>query len=57
MENTNIVVITANLTADPDLRGARGGLSVANLRVAVNGRRKEGEEWAEKPNLDRKSVV
>lgn len=51
MENTNIVLITAYLTRDPELRGTKGGGSVAELRVAVNGSRKEGEEWVDKPNF------
>jgi single-strand DNA-binding protein len=51
MQNINSVVITGNLTRDPDLRNTNGGTSVANLRVAVNGRRKNGNgEWVDKPN-------
>ncbi|HWW66538.1 MAG TPA: single-stranded DNA-binding protein [Solirubrobacterales bacterium] len=51
MQNINSVVITGNLTRDPDLRSTEGGTKVANLRVAVNGRRKNGnEEWVDKPN-------
>ena len=51
MQNINSVVITGNLTRDPDLRSTEGGTKVCNLRVAVNGRRKNGnEEWVDKPN-------
>jgi single-strand DNA-binding protein len=51
MQNINSVVITGNLTRDPELRNTNGGTSVANLRVAVNGRRKNGNgEWVDKPN-------
>jgi single-strand DNA-binding protein len=51
MQNINSVVITGNLTRDPDLRNTNGGTSVCNLRVAVNGRRKNGNgEWVDKPN-------
>ena len=46
-----LVVITGNLTRDPELRTTEGGTKVCNLRVAVNGRRKNGnDEWVDKPN-------
>jgi single-strand DNA-binding protein len=50
--NINVVVITGNLTRDPDLRSTPGGTSVCKLRVAVNSRRKDGQtgEWVDKPN-------
>lgn len=50
--NINIVVITGNLTKDPDLRHTGGGTAVCDLRVAVNSRRKNGQtgEWEDKPN-------
>jgi len=48
--NVNVVVITGNLTRDPDLRHTGAGTAVCNLRVAVNSRRKEGDEWVDKPN-------
>ena len=50
--NINSVVITGNLTRDPELRSTPGGTSVCKLRVAVNSRRKDGQsgEWIDKPN-------
>lgn len=50
--NINVVVITGNLTRDPELRSTSGGTSVCDLRVAVNSRRKDGQtgEWVDKPN-------
>jgi single-strand DNA-binding protein len=50
--NINVVVITGNLTKDPELRSTGGGTSVCELRVAVNSRRKNGAtgEWEDKPN-------
>ncbi len=50
--NINVVVITGNLTKDPELRSTGGGTSVCELRVAVNSRRKDGTtgEWVDKPN-------
>jgi single-strand DNA-binding protein len=49
--NLNVVVITGNLTKDPELNQTPGGTSVCRLRVAVNSRRKdETGEWVDKPN-------
>jgi single-strand DNA-binding protein len=50
--NVNVVVITGNLTRDPELRHTGGGTAVCELRVAVNSRRKDGNtgEWMDKPN-------
>jgi single-strand DNA-binding protein len=47
------VVITGNLTRDPELRHTGGGTAVCELRVAVNSRRKDGNtgEWMDKPNF------
>lgn len=50
-ENINTVTITGNLTADPELRTTPTGTEICNLRVAVNGRRKEGDNWVDKPNF------
>jgi single-strand DNA-binding protein len=48
--NINRVIITGNLTRDPELRSTPGGTSVCSLRVAVNSRRKEADQWVDKPN-------
>jgi single-strand DNA-binding protein len=50
--NINRVVMTGNLTADPELRTTPGGTSVCSLRIACNTRRKDGTsgEWVDKPN-------
>jgi single-strand DNA-binding protein len=50
--NINSVVLTGNLTADPELRSLPSGTSVCKLRVACNTRRKNGStgEWEDKPN-------
>ncbi len=51
--NVNVVVITGNLTKDPELRSTSGGTSVCEMRVAVNSRRKNGQtgQWEDKPNF------
>lgn len=53
MEDTNIIVVTGNLTRDPELSAAPSGTSIGKLRIGVNGRRKDGPtgEWVDKPNF------
>ena len=49
--NINRVVLTGNLTADPEIRNLPSGTTVCNLRVAVNTRRKDASGgWVDKPN-------
>jgi single-strand DNA-binding protein len=50
--NINRVIITGNLTADPELSSTPSGTSVCRLRIAVNRRYKDqaSGEWTEKPN-------
>jgi single-strand DNA-binding protein len=49
--NINRVIVTGNLTRDPELRSLPSGTSVCKLRVAVNSRRKDQSgEWVDKPN-------
>jgi single-strand DNA-binding protein len=53
VENVNNYICTGNLTRDPELRATPTGTSVAKLRIAVNGRRKDGQtgEWVDKANF------
>jgi single-strand DNA-binding protein len=50
--NINRVILTGNLTADPELSTLPSGTSVCRLRLAVNRRYKDQSsgEWSEKPN-------
>jgi single-strand DNA-binding protein len=50
--NINRVVMTGNLTRDPELRSLQSGMSVCSLRIACNTRRKNNQtgEWEDKPN-------
>jgi single-strand DNA-binding protein len=50
--NINRVIITGNLTRDPELRSLASGNSVCSLRVACNGRRRNPstQEWEDQPN-------
>ncbi|MGI8559278.1 MAG: single-stranded DNA-binding protein [Solirubrobacteraceae bacterium] len=56
--NINRVVLTGNLTRDPELRSLPSGNSVCDLRVACNTRRKNNAsgEWEDKPNYFNVSV-
>ncbi len=50
--NINRVILTGNLTRDPELRATSGGLSVCSLRLATNTRRKNNQtgDWEDKAN-------
>jgi single-strand DNA-binding protein len=49
--NINRVILTGNLTRDPELRSLPSGTQVCELRVAVNSSRKdESGNWVDKPN-------
>ena len=49
--NINRVIITGNLTRDPELNALPSGTSVCSLRIACNGRRRSGEgQWEDVPN-------
>ena len=49
--NINRVVLTGNLTRDPELRSLPSGTAVCSLRIASNTRRKGASgDWEDKPN-------
>jgi len=51
MSNVNRVVLTGNLTRDPELRTTQTGTPVCSLRLAVNTRGRDGAgEWVDRPN-------
>lgn len=57
MQGINVVVLSGNLTRDPQTRTTESGNKVTNLRLAVNGRRKNGnDEWVDKANYFNVSV-
>ncbi len=49
----NRVVISGNLTRDPELRATQSGMAVLKMGVAVNDRRKNPQsgEWEDVPNF------
>jgi single-strand DNA-binding protein len=50
--NINRVILTGNLTRDPELRSLPSGTSVCSLRLACNTRRRDASgEWTDKANF------
>ncbi len=49
----NRVVITGNLTRDPELTATAGGMAILKMGIAVNDRRKNQQtgEWEDSPNF------
>lgn len=41
------VTICGNLTRDPEMKYTASGLGIANVAVAVNDRKKQGDEWVD----------
>ena|SRR2546429_7964039 len=56
--NINRVVLTGNLTRDPEMLATTNGVTVCKLGIAVNTRRKNSStgDWEEKPNFFRVTV-
>ena len=50
--NINSVSLTGNLTRDPELHHTGGGTAVCDLRIAVNGRRRNAAgAWVDDPSF------
>lgn len=47
----NRALLVGRLTADPELSTTQGGTSRAALRLAVNSREKQGEEWVDRADF------
>ena len=56
--NINRVVLTGNLTRDPEVRSTPNGLSICKLGIACNTRKKNSStgSWEEKANFFRVTV-
>lgn len=48
--NINRVLLTGNLTADPELKTTPNGTKVCRLRLANNQREKQGDDWGDRVN-------
>jgi single-strand DNA-binding protein len=50
--NINRVILTGNLTRDPELRSTSGGTHVCSLRIATNTRQKDASgEWGDRAHF------
>ena len=47
----NKVFLSGNLTRDPELKRTAGGLEILSFGIAVNERKKQGDEWVDVPNF------
>ena len=50
MADINLVVLVGRLTRDAELKYTTGGQAVCKFSVAVNRRRKNGEQWEDEAN-------
>lgn len=51
MADVNHVVLVGRLTRDAELKYTQGGAAVCKFAVAINRRRKNGDEWVEEVNF------
>jgi len=51
MADINHVVLIGRLTRDSELKYTAGGQAVCKFSIAVNRRKKQGEQWVEEPNF------
>ena len=51
MANFNRVILVGNLTRGIELRETPGGAAVADAGLAVNDRRKQGDEWVDETSF------
>lgn len=51
MADVNHVILIGRLTRDAELKYTSGGMAVCKFALAVNKRRKQGEQWVEEANF------
>ena len=51
MADINHVVLVGRLTRDAELKYTAGGQAVCKFSVAINRRRKQGDQWIDEPNF------
>lgn len=51
MADINHVVLVGRLTRDAELKYTQGGAAICRFSLAINRRRKNGEEWIEEANF------
>ena len=50
MADINLVVLIGHLTRNAELKYTSGGQAVCKFSIAVNRRRKNGDQWEDEPN-------
>ena len=51
MADVNHVVLIGRLTRDSELKYTSGGMAVCKFAIALNKRRKQGEQWVDEANF------
>ncbi len=51
MADVNHVILIGRLTRDAELKYTSGGMAVCKFAIAVNKRRKQGDQWVEEANF------
>ena len=51
MADINRITLVGRLTRDAELRHTSGGLAICSMGLAINRRRKQGDEWIDEANF------
>ena len=51
MRDINTLTVSGNLTRDPEIKTLPTGTQLVSLRLAVNGSRKQGDEYVDRPSF------
>ncbi|MFA7567414.1 MAG: single-stranded DNA-binding protein [Alkalispirochaeta sp.] len=51
MADINHVVLVGRLVRDAQLKYTNSGLAICEFSIAINNRRKQGDEWVDEPNF------
>jgi len=51
MSDVNIVVLVGRLTRDAELKYTNSGMAICRFSIAINRRRKQGDQWVDEPNF------
>jgi len=51
MADVNVVVLVGRLTRDAELKYTSSGMAVCKFSIAINTRKKQGDQWVDEPNF------
>ncbi len=51
MADVNVVVLVGRLTRDAELKYTNSGMAVCKFSIAINTRKKQGDQWVDEPNF------